>query len=250
MKPGLSTLAQQRRRLIAQRALRSLTITQSLSLARVGYDESLRPLRQARRARRASLLGRLSAINQVVDGVKQRIISDAHHLQRLPGTRVRSEGDPNTNDLAVDEAYEYMGDTYDFYATVFNRDSIDDDGMALKGSVHYGKDYDNAFWDGRMMVYGDGDGEVFDRFTKSVDVIGHELTHGVIQEEAGLIYWGQPGALNESLADVFGSLVKQFKMNQRADQADWIIGSGLLMPGINGVGIRSMKNPVRRMTTH
>jgi Zn-dependent metalloprotease len=136
-----------------------------------------------------------------------------------------------------------MGSTYRFYWDIFNRDSIDDEGMPLHGTVHFDKDYDNAFWDGREMIYGDGDQEQFDRFTKSIDVIGHELTHGVTQNEAGLIYWAETGALNESISDVFGSLVKQYQNNQTASQADWLIGAGLLMPSVNGVAIRSMKAP-------
>jgi Zn-dependent metalloprotease len=224
---------------VAQRALESLSLTQSLSVARVGATESLRLQRQARRAQRLSLGMR----RFLVDGNKQRMIYTANQKQKLPGTAVRNEGDPATGDPAVDEAYDYMGDCYDFFAEVFQRDSIDDEGMPLRGTVHFGEDYDNAFWDGQRMIYGDGDGEVFDRFTKSIDVIGHELTHGVTEHEAGLIYFGQPGALNESMSDVMGSLLKQYVNNQKATAADWIIGEGLLMPGINGVGIRSMKAP-------
>jgi len=226
-----------------QRALRTLQITSTLNVARVGHDEGARMSRQAMRAERrlkfASPWGRRKALA----GNENRTISDAHHTQRI-GNQVRAEGEPDTGDPAVDEAYKYMGNTYDFYWQVFARDSIDDAGMALNGTVHYGRDYDNAFWDGRRMNYGDGDGEQFERFTKSVDVIGHELTHGVTQFEAGLIYWDQSGALNESISDVFGSLVKQFVNNQTADRADWLIGAELFVPGaVNGVAIRSMKAP-------
>ena len=79
-------------------------------------------------------------------------------------------------------------------------------GFALASSVHYGKKYDNVFWNGRQMVYGDGDGQFFRSFTRSVDVIGHELTHGVVQFEANLDYQGQPGALNESFSPMFLAL--------------------------------------------
>jgi Zn-dependent metalloprotease len=109
--------------------------------------------------------------------------------------------------------------------------------------VHYRVAYDNAFWDGSQMVYGDGDGTIFERFTKCIDVIGHELTHGVTQYEAGLDYEGQPGALNESFSDVFGSLVKQWSLNQTAEEADWLIGAGLFTPEINGKALRSMAAP-------
>ena len=86
------------------------------------------------------------------------------------------------------------------------------------------------------MVFGDGDGQLFNRFTIALDVIGHELAHGVTEDEAGLVYMFQPGALNEHLSDVFGSLVKQKVLNQTADQADWLIGAGLLADGVQGVG--------------
>ncbi len=93
------------------------------------------------------------------------------------------------------------------------------------------------------MVFGDGDGDLFNRFTISVDVIGHELTHGVTQHEASLAYIYQSGALNESVSDVFGSLVKQFQLKQTADQADWLIGQGLFTAKVHGVALRSMKAP-------
>src|SRR6185312_7752790 len=97
---------------------------------------------------------------------------------------------------------------------VYGRDSLDGAGLPLDASVHYGDRYDNAFWDGTRMVFGDGDGTTFTRFTVAVDVVGHELTHGVTEHAAGLAYRGQSGALNESVSDVFGSLVKQRALGQ------------------------------------
>jgi hypothetical protein len=93
------------------------------------------------------------------------------------------------------------------------------------------------------MVFGDGDGELFNRFTISLDIIGHELTHGVTEDEAQLHYFFQSGALNESVSDVFGSLVKQYLLQQTADEADWLIGAGLFTENVNGVALRSMKAP-------
>jgi len=195
----------------------------------------------------AQLRGRRNVVGNIFfspsPGVKQRTIYDAKNGQQLPGALVRSEGDPPSTDEAVNEAYDAAGATYDLYYEVFERNSIDDKGLRLDSTVHYGVKYDNAFWNGDQMVYGDGDGELFQRFTKCIDIIGHELTHGVTQYEAGLQYYGEPGALNESFSDVFGSLVKQKVKNQTADQADWIIGEGLLAPGVKGIGIRSMKAP-------
>ena len=176
-------------------------------------------------------------------GQKRRTIYDAQHATQLPGQLVRAESGPKRKDRAVNEAYDYAGVVYDFYRAVLGRNSIDDRGLRLDASVHYGVDYDNAFWNGTQMVYGDGDGEIFQRFTKSLEVIGHELTHGVTQYEAALDYRGQSGALNESISDVFGVLVKQWHLHQTVNQADWIIGADLLAPGIHGVGIRSLQNP-------
>lgn len=176
-------------------------------------------------------------------GTKHRTIYDAQTTTNLPGTEVRDEGDDPTADIAVTEAYDYSGDTYDFYQRVFNRNSVDDHGLTLKSTVHYDSGYDNAFWDGQQMIYGDGDGQYFQRFTICLDVIGHELTHGVTQNEAQLVYSGQPGALNESISDVFGSLVKQWAKNQTVDQADWLIGAGLFTSAVQGTALRSMSNP-------
>ena len=172
-----------------------------------------------------------------------RTIGDAHSTTELPGDTVRVEGAPPTADAAVDEAYDGLGATWALFHDVYGRDSLDDAGLPLSATVHYGRDYDNAFWDGSRMVFGDGDGQVFGRFTVAVDVIGHELTHGVTEKTAGLVYRGQSGALNESIADVFGSLVKQRLLGQDAGGADWLIGAGLFQPAIAGRGLRSMKAP-------
>jgi Zn-dependent metalloprotease len=103
--------------------------------------------------------------------------------------------------------------------------------------------YNNAFWNGSQMAYGDGDGSIFVDFSKGNDVIGHELTHGVTGSEVNLHYLNQSGALNESISDVFGSLIKQKHLNQTAEAADWLIGQGLLTSKVNGVALRSMKAP-------
>jgi len=174
---------------------------------------------------------------------KRRTIFDAGNGTILPGERVRGEGDPPTDDPAVTEAYDGAGVTYDLFLEEFARNSVDDRGMRLDATVHYGRDYDNAFWDGAQMVYGDGDGEIFGRFTRCVDVIAHELAHGVTQFEARLAYSGQSGALNEHFSDVFGALAKQRSLGQTAGQADWLIGQGLFMPAVNGLALRSMKAP-------
>jgi len=96
----------------------------------------------------------------------------------------------------VNEAYDGAGATHSLFKTEFQRNSIDDRGLRLDSTVHFGQQFDNAFWNGRQMVYGDGDGQLFNRFTIAIDVIGHELTHGVTQFSSGLIYQDQPGALS------------------------------------------------------
>ena len=173
----------------------------------------------------------------------QRTVSSAGGTEWLPGRPVRSEGDGPSGDAAVDEAYDGLGATYDLYLDAYQRRSVDDADLPLPATVHYGRDYDNAFWNGERMVFGDGDGELFNRFTIAVDVIGHELTHAVTEKTTGLDYQGQSGALNESVSDVFGSLVKQRALGQDAGDADWLIGAGLLTAQVQGVALRSMRAP-------
>ena len=182
-------------------------------------------------------------------GGLDRIVYSAQNGGTLPGQQVRAEGGPATGDAAADEAYDGAGATYHLYKDIYNRDSIDGNGARLDSTVHYRVGYDNAFWNGQQMVYGDGDEDLpvdqrlFNRFTIAIDIIGHELTHAVTQFTANLIYQGQSGALNESMSDVFGSLVKQRTKGQTAAEADWIIGEGLFTSRVNGTGIRNMKQP-------
>lgn len=207
----------------------------------LGADVTLRTLRTSMRGpapAAAQLRARVQAEPQ-----KHRTIYSAHNTNNQPGDMMCTEGASPTGDAAVDEAYDGLGTTFDFYDKIFGRNSIDDKGMPLDATVHFRHDYNNAFWDGERMVFGDGDGEVFNRFTISLDVIGHELTHGVTQIEAELAYYFQSGALNESISDVFGSLIKQYALKQTADQADWLIGADLLTNKVQGVALRSMKAP-------
>ena len=178
-----------------------------------------------------------------------RTISDAKQLELLPGVRVRGEDDPPTGDVAVDEAFDGLGATFDFFWDAYQRNSIDGTGGPLLATVHYGRDYDNAFWNGERMVFGDGDGEVFVGFTGSLTVIAHELAHGVTEYEGGLVYQGQSGALNESISDVFGSLTEQHHREQTVEDASWLIGEGIFTAAVQGVALRSLRcarNGVRR----
>ena len=204
---------------------------------------------QLLREKRLTMTATVMRAAYAVTGTKQRTVYDAKFGTKLPGTSIRKEGDAPVDDVAVNEAYDGSGATFDLYSVIYGRNSIDNNGMNMNSTVHYDKGYDNAFWDGKQMVYGDGDEDLpasqrlFNRFTISLDVIGHELTHGVTQYEANLVYSNQQGALNEAISDIFGSLVKQYQRGQTADVADWIIGEGLFTPNVNGIGIRSMKAP-------
>lgn len=176
-------------------------------------------------------------------GTPHRTVHDARHGTDLPGRKVRGEGDEPGKDATVNRAYAGLGATYELFWKSFERDSIDGNGLPLDATVHYDRDYNNAFWNGEQMVFGDGDGEIFLDFTIPIDVIGHELSHGVTQYTANLTYFGQPGALNESMSDVFGALIKQYTLGQTAAEADWLIGAGLLAPRVTGTALRSMKAP-------
>jgi len=189
----------------------------------------------------------ISALQGIKSTKKQRRIHDAKRRPNLNGRILRLEGDRNTGDKEVDEAYKFAGYVHDFYRKVFKRNSIDDVGLTLKSSIRYREDsklpYNNAFWMDNQMAYGDGDGIVFKRFTASLDIIGHELTHGVVEYSSNLKYEKESGALNESFADVFGCLVKQWRNKQTARQADWLIGADLLYLKPTRKAIRSLKAP-------
>lgn len=173
---------------------------------------------------------------------RQRVY-DAGHRYELPGRLVLPGEAFGGDDVQVTEAWNGSGATHDFFERVFGRRSIDGEGMRLDSTVHYGTGFQNAMWNGRQMVYGDGDGEVFARFTASVDVIAHELTHGVTQHTAALGYAGQTGALNEHISDAFGIMVRQYTLGQTADQSDWLIGAELFGPAYSGCAVRSLALP-------
>lgn len=213
-------------------ALRALDRDQTVRLARV----------QNQKVRAGGPREGADALAVATEPQPNRIIRDGQGQEIVNGPIMRREGDPAVEDDAANEAYDGFGDTFSFYLEVFERNSIDDEGMPLRGVVHFGQE-PNAFWDGRRMLFADGDGVIFDRLTRSLDVIGHELSHGVVEDEAGLEYSKQSGALNEHVADAFGSLVKQHKLNQRADAADWLIGADVWTPNIAGDALRSMKAP-------
>jgi Zn-dependent metalloprotease len=173
----------------------------------------------------------------------RRQVFNCDGAEDLPGDPARMEDAAAVDDVAVNQAYDYAGTTWQFYKDVFGRESVDAHGRTLVSSVHYSQNYDNAFWNGQQMVYGDGDGKIFQNFTSALEVIAHELTHGVTQFTAQLPYQNQSGALNEHFSDVFGVLVKQWSLGQTADQADWLVGAGIRAAGFQGRALRDMANP-------
>jgi hypothetical protein len=176
-------------------------------------------------------------------GARAWVVHTSRNTAALPGTPVRSAGDPASGDAAVDEAAYGITGTLALWSEVYGRSSYDGRGASVSLTVHYEQGYDNAFWDGTQLVFGDGDGQVFGRFTAPVDVLGHEFAHAVTEHSAGLTYQGQSGALNESVSDVFGSCLKQRLLGQRADEADWLIGEGLFLPGVQARALRDMAHP-------
>jgi Zn-dependent metalloprotease len=210
-------------------------------------DRALATIEATERARtiRNALSQTLSVtrVGPAVARTKVRRIFDCQGTSDLSRQLVMQENDPPPADVAVHEAYDFSGITWDFYNTMFGRNSINDGGMTIVSSVHYsenGRGFDNALWNGQQMIYGDG-GEQFGRMTQCLDVVGHELTHGITQFSAGLPYHNQSGALNESMSDVFGVVIRQWHDNQTDPAtANWLVGDKLLR---DGGALRSMKAP-------
>jgi bacillolysin len=157
---------------------------------------------------------------------------------RLPGKLVVSD-DPHDWDRspvgagAAVDAHAHGAATVDWLARVLGRDSWDGEGAAIRLVVHFGDRTDNAFWDGRRAVFGDGDGVTSRPYSAALDVVAHEIFHGVIESEVDLIYEEQPGAISESLADVFGALVEAGE-----GVPDWRIGELVI-----DRGVRDLRDP-------
>ncbi|MGG2014797.1 M4 family metallopeptidase [Bacillus sp. S10(2024)] len=168
---------------------------------------------------------------------------DAKNRSTLPGTLWADTDNifNATRDAAAVDAHYYAGVTYDYYKKTFNRNSYNDAGAQLKSTVHYGKNYNNAFWNGSQMVYGDGDGYTFIPFSGGIDVVGHELTHAVTEYSSNLIYQNESGALNEAFSDIFGTLIEYYDNRN----PDWEVGEDIYTPGTAGDALRSMSDPTK-----
>ncbi|MCA0985919.1 M4 family metallopeptidase [Guptibacillus algicola] len=168
---------------------------------------------------------------------------DAANQTNLPG-KLWADADNKFHasyDAAAVDAHYYASATYDYYKEKFNRDSYDGNGAPLESTVHYGENYNNAFWNGSQMVYGDGDGSTFISLSGAEDVVAHELTHAVTDTTAELVYMFESGALNESMSDVFGTLVEFHDNNN----PDWLVGEDIYTPGTSGDALRSMSDPTQ-----
>lgn len=154
---------------------------------------------------------------------------NANHTYTLPGTLARSECEPPLGDQDVDNAHEFAGTTYDYYWSTHRRNSYDDHGARIVSTVHYGRAYMSARWNGDQVIYGDG--------LPVRDIVAHELTHAVTQHSADLEYRWQSGALNESFSDFFATMV---------DREDWTVGEDLPPNILAGrPAIRDLSDPSR-----
>lgn len=178
------------------------------------------------------------AVYPTIHFALNRRVYSANNGSSLPGTLRRSEGQAATSDLDVNAAYDNTGDSYKAYNMYFNRDSYNNAGASMISTVHYGNNYCNAFWNGSQMTYGDGNpNQGCKPLARSLDVTAHELTHGVTEYESNLVYSGEPGGINESLSDIFGTFVEAWVDGGRtgtlAISADtWRLGEDVFTGGL------------------
>jgi Zn-dependent metalloprotease len=176
------------------------------------------------------------------------LVFDCGHGTTLPGTTIANPG--ASTDASAKRTFDETAAVVSFYQTIFGRNSLDNAGMTLLSSIHFSVNYNNAGWTGSQMRYGDGDGNIFIDFTKSNDVIGHELTHGVTQFTSGFAYINQAGGLNESMSDVFGSMFRQWRANQTVNAADWLIGKEIIGPGAIARGFTCLRDMAKPAASH
>ncbi len=180
--------------------------------------------------------GEIVAVHPQIVFLRDRRIYTVNNGTALPGTLKRTEGSPASSDADVNAAYDAIGDTYDAYNNFWNRDSYDNAGAVLTGSVHYATNYCNMFWNGTQLVYGDGDAALSCLDPAGVvDITAHELTHAVTDLESGLIYSGESGGLSEAISDIFGAFTEAWVDGGRtgalAISADtWKVGEDFLPP--------------------
>lgn len=213
------------------------------------YEKEWRKLRVARvKHMKAAQMMLPSVTAAAAVGPPAVTVYDCRKGTTLPGTLVPKPG--TSSDATAKQAFNKTTSVAKFYKTLFGRNSIDNAGMSLNSSIHYSVKYNNAFWNGSQMTYGDGDGNIFVDFTKSNDVIAHELTHGVTQHSLGLNYANQAGGLNESMSDVFGTMFRQWEASQTVDKADWLIGKEIMGPGAKARGFTCLRDMSKPAASH
>ena len=216
------------------------------NLARAGVDDARLSISQSialRTKRSATAVSMQTLMGIAPPGEGPRKAYDCQNQWAQRVNLARNEGDPATGDSSVDNAYDFAGNVGDHLKEALNRNSWDGIGSDIIINVHYGTNFMNAFWDGDELTLGEGDNNIFTDFSKSLDVVSHELGHGVVQTTAGLNYFSQSGALNEHFADVFGTIVTQHVLGQNAEEADWLIGDEIMGPALFGEALRSMRAP-------
>jgi Zn-dependent metalloprotease len=222
----------------------------------IKQEESLdNQLRNNRFRSDRNFFAKLAIAEQNIMAIKKAKIGkpkpsiEIHNLEKgysLPGKIMTA--DEIASDKIAKHVHEGVWHTWNFYYKIFSRNSIDNAGKVLVNSIHYGKRYNNAMWNGRQMVFGDGDKKVFDSFTEDIDIIGHELAHAVTQYSANFKYENQSGALNESYSDVFGIMIKQYALKQDVKKSNWLIGENIMLG--DEYAIRSMKAPGSAFKNH
>lgn len=216
------------------------------NLARAGIEEARYSIQQSRltRLRRAEKILDIDIFRgKGTPGTSHRKIYDSQGTFKQRVKLVRDEGSPVSTDESVNQSYDYAGEILKYFKEILGRNSMDNLGMDMVINVHFGEKYINAFWDGDDISLGDGDGEIFLNFSRSLDVIAHELSHGVTQYTANFKYKGQSGALHEHFSDAFASAITQYALKQTAEDADWLIGNEIMGPELYGESIRSMREP-------
>ena len=217
------------------------------NLAKAGVEDATMTLHQEgcvrkERASEVPNVGTLMGITPAA-GKAARQVFDSQNKTDYQVKLVLSEGGPVVDDDAVINAYDHIGNFREYCKEKLDRDSIDNNGMNIICNVHFGTKYNNAFFNGKEITIGDGDGVIFSNFAKSLEVITHELGHGIVQWTANLEYRNQSGALNEHFADVFGIVITQHIEKSTAKDADWLIGDEIMGPKLYGEALRCMASP-------
>jgi vibriolysin len=174
---------------------------------------------------------------------RNRATYNGNNTSTLPGTLVLSETGGSTSDSAISTAHAHAATSYDYYFNVHGRDSFNNAGAQIKTTVHHQVNYNNAFWNGTQLVYGDGDGSQFYMLGNALDVGAHELTHAVTTYSANLTYSYESGALNEATSDIMAAAVEAWK-DGAVSSDTWKVGEDITTPNTAGDALRYMNDPV------